>query len=81
MNEHDYILSLFNKRCIRCGRKTKIVHEISPRILGKKSMERENRVPLCNECHINWAHRIGSVKSGEILRELRERKLKLWQKN
>lgn len=42
-------------------------------------MELDNRVPLCNECH-DWAHNLGSIKSGEVLRELRERKLGLWKK-
>jgi len=79
LNEHDYVLFLFNGRCIRCGRKTRVVHEISPRILGKRSMEIENRVPLCNKCH-DWAHDLGSIKSGEILREKRDRKLGLWKK-
>lgn len=42
-------------------------------------MELDNRVPLCNKCH-DWAHNLGSIKSGEVLRELRKRKLGLWKK-
>jgi 5-methylcytosine-specific restriction endonuclease McrA len=79
MKSENEILKKFNYRCIRCGRKTLVIHEISPRILGKDSMREENRVPLCNKCH-DWAHSLGSIKSGIVLRKLRDRKLSLWQK-
>lgn len=72
----DFILRIFDYRCVICGAPTKEVHEIKPISHGKKSLAGRNRVPLCGFGSINnhhdWAHRIGTNKSIPILLEKRE---------
>jgi 5-methylcytosine-specific restriction endonuclease McrA len=68
---HDLILWLFDYRCINCTRPTRAVHEIIPRSHGKNSMMIKNRVPLCHECHIPWAHGKGTNNSIPILQRKR----------
>ena len=47
----DKILHIFKGRCVVCGRKTVVVHEIVPRSHGESSLAAENRVPLCGIDH------------------------------
>jgi len=68
------ILQIFGGRCIRCGRKTIDVHEIVPKSHGRKYLAAENRVPLCNECHMVWSHGNTTV-SIPILTERRKKVL------
>ena len=65
------ILWLFDNRCIRCGGKTNIIHEIVPISHGKTSLRWKNRVPLCVTCH-DWAHLSGTNKTIPILKEKRK---------
>jgi len=51
----DQILKIFGGRCIRCGRRTVVVHEIVPKSHGDEYLAADNRVPLCSPCH-EWAH-------------------------
>lgn len=69
---HDLILWLFDGRCVMCTRPTRTVHEIVPRSHGKMSMIIKNRVPLCNECHHEWAHGKGTRNSIPILEQKRK---------
>jgi len=65
---------LFYRRCVVCGKRTRIVHEIIPRSNGKISLQLSNMVTLCSDHH-NWAHNVGSKVSAPILKEARERVL------
>lgn len=47
----DKILFIFKGRCVVCGRKTVVVHEIVPRSHGESSLAAENRVPVCGQHH------------------------------
>jgi 5-methylcytosine-specific restriction endonuclease McrA len=47
----DKILFIFKGRCVVCGRRTIVVHEIVPRSHGESSLAAENRVPLCGTDH------------------------------
>lgn len=67
---HDLYLNIFDYRCIMCGRRTKIVHEIVPISHGKHCLIGINRVPLCPEHH-TWAHE-STRKSIPILIEKRK---------
>ena len=64
--DHQFILWLFDSHCIRCGKPTGQIHEITPISHGKNTLQWKNRVTLCPECH-NWAHDIGTNKSIPIL--------------
>ena len=64
----DVILSLFEYRCLRCRRSCTTVHEIVPRSHGSNSLDPSNRVPLCDECHHNWAHRNTRASIPELQR-------------
>ena len=70
----DQILQIFGGRCIRCGKRTVVVHEIVPKSHGKEYLAAENRVPLCNECHIVWSHGNTTI-SIPILTERRKKAL------
>lgn len=74
--DRDVIFSIFGYRCVRCGKPTKVIHEIIPISHGKASLVIENRIPLCdyptpNSCH-EWAHRVGTRVSIPILQKIRE---------
>jgi len=68
------LIKEFHFRCGRCQRKTALsVHEIIPRgAIGKKALERSNRIPLCFDCH-RWAHEVGSNCSIPVLMSYRSR--------
>lgn len=75
--DRDFILWLFDGRCIRCGRPTNVIHEIIPISHGNSALHWRNRVPLCdypdhNSCH-NWAHNVGTDNSIPELQELRRK--------
>ena len=54
------VLEKYNNRCILCGRKTNILHEIVPKSQLPKDWKRDgNRVPLCPRCH-NKIHTDGA---------------------
>lgn len=69
----DQILQIFGGRCVRCGRRTVIVHEIVPKSHGKEYLAAENRIPVCSDCH-EWAHSNTEV-SIPILTERRKKVL------
>ena len=74
-NSTQSILEKFRYKCVRCRRPTKTVHEIVPKSLRPNDWwEEENRVPLCRACH-DWAHRVGTSNSANILRQLRDQRL------
>lgn len=53
----DVILHIFEYRCLRCRKPATTVHEIVPKSHGRfDAMKPSNRVPLCDDCHHNWAH-------------------------
>jgi 5-methylcytosine-specific restriction endonuclease McrA len=64
----------FHFRCARCQRKVPLsVHEIIPRgAIGKRALERGNRIPLCSTCH-SWAHTVGTSCSIPVLMSYRSR--------
>lgn len=69
--DRDYILWLFDYRCVRCGKPTGVIHEIVPISHGNGTLHWKNRIPLCysiyeNSCH-SWAHDIGTNTSIPIL--------------
>lgn len=74
-DKEQYLINLFKGRCVKCQRDFSAIHECVPRSQGKSSMELDNRVPLCNNCH-DWAHRVGTKVSAPILLELRIKRLK-----
>lgn len=68
------ILEKFRNRCVRDRKSNPVVHEIIPRSRLLKWDVYGNQVPLCAECH-EWAHSIGTEKSGKILRKFRDLRL------
>lgn len=80
-NEEEYnLLKLFKFRCVRCQREFDTIHECVPRSQGKESMQIDNRVPICAECH-TWAHSSGTKVSAPILLDMREKRLKQYGNN
>lgn len=70
--DRDFILWLFDSRCVRCGNTRALhIHEIVPISNGKKTLHWKNRIPLCWLCH-SWAHDIGTKKSIPILQTKRK---------
>jgi len=69
--DRDFILWLYDSRCIRCGMPSGMVHEIVPISHGRESLFWKNRVVICPSCHA-WAHDIGTNKSIPILQEKRK---------
>lgn len=68
------LLEIFKHRCVKCQRPFDTIHECVPRSQGKSSMDFDNRVPICTDCH-DWAHRVGTKVSALILLDLREKRL------
>jgi 5-methylcytosine-specific restriction endonuclease McrA len=65
------IFAEFNGRCAKCGLPAVTLHEIIPKSkLPKTWNTPENRIPLCNEHHIE-AHAKGTKASRAELRSLR----------
>lgn len=69
--DREFILWLFDSRCVRCGLPTGVIHEVIPISHGKSSLVWRNRVPVCTACH-EWAHAIGTNKSIPILQAKRK---------
>lgn len=78
--EEQNLLEQFKYRCVKCQRNFDTIHECKPRSQGKESMQIDNRVPICAECH-DWAHRVGTLKSAPILSEFRELRLRQYGNN
>lgn len=73
-DEELAIFKEFNGRCVRCDRKSIVLHELMPKSKSPKEwMKKDNRCPLCAECH-NWAHKISCKLSAPILRKLMDDK-------
>ena len=69
------VLNLFSNRCIICGRKTFILHEIEPKSKRPKDWDTpENQVPLCQICH-RIVHTDGALNWKDKLLELRRKRL------
>ena len=54
MNDEEVkqkVREFFGFRCLLCFKPAWTVHEIIPRSAGKKALEFDNRVVLCNDCH------------------------------
>jgi 5-methylcytosine-specific restriction endonuclease McrA len=68
--DREPILWLFDSRCVNCGIRTNVIHEIKPVSHGKSSLHWKNRVTLCQRCH-SWAHDVGTNNSIPILQEKR----------
>lgn len=74
--DRDFLLWLFDGKCVKCGKPTNIIHEIKPISHGKASLNWKNRVTLCQNfegtgCH-DWAHSVGTRNSIPILQEKRK---------
>lgn len=69
-NDDEELYELFHGRCVRCNQRAVTIHEIIPRSHGKGTMEKENRIPICAECH-SWAHDIGTKTSIPVLQQYR----------
>lgn len=74
------IYRLFHGRCVHCGEKAGAIHEIEPRSVCFDAMDRDNRVPLCRNCH-DWAHLVGVRKSIPILQSDRQEALARYGSN
>ena len=69
------VLSLFQDRCIICGRTTSVLHEIEPKSKRPKDWDNpENQVPLCI-FHHDQVHRDGALSWKDRLIELRRKRL------
>jgi 5-methylcytosine-specific restriction endonuclease McrA len=68
--DRNFILWLFDSKCVWCGAPTNIIHEIIPISHGKLSLLVKNRVPLCVRCH-SLAHD-NTRKSIPILQDKRK---------
>ena len=70
--DREFILWLFDSKCVKCGRPTNIIHEIVPISHGKGALHWTNRVPVCMVCH-DWAHSVGTRTSIPILQDIRRK--------
>ena len=71
----DYVRMLYGYRCVRCGKRGAIVHEIVPR--SKRPDDwwaLENRVVLCAECH-EFIHQRGAMHFVDELKACQRRVL------
>lgn len=69
--DEQKIYGMFHGRCVRCNSKAVTIHEIIPRSHGNGTMDIENRVPVCADCH-SWAHDVGTKNSIPILQQYRK---------
>jgi len=72
--DRDFLLWLYDSKCIVCGTPTNVIHEIVPISHGKSALHPNNRVTLCQtgkNCH-GWAHDVGTRNSIPILQEKRK---------
>lgn len=69
------IFEEFHFKCIRCLEPAIVLHEDEPKSLRPKTWrEKENRSPLCKDCH-SWAHYRGTKISRPILKVLKKLRL------
>lgn len=67
----EQVLDAFKRRCIRCGRRAEVVHEIEVfRSGGERAYAFDNRAPLCNNCH-EWAHSGNTTEKRALLKQMR----------
>lgn len=69
--DRDYLLWLYDRKCIVCGVFTNVLHEVVPISHGKVALHPNNRVTLC-QTHHSWAHDVGTRNSIPILQEKRK---------
>jgi len=55
----NFIIWLFRERCVICGERYRVIHEINPRSSGEGSMDWKNRITLCDKCH-HTVHHLGT---------------------
>ena len=67
----------YHEKCIVCGRRSRIVHEIIPRSSGNIAINLDNMVVLCELCH-GYAHSVGSEVAEETLKLYQQRAIKRW---
>lgn len=65
------IFECFGYRCARCRKPATTLHEIVPKSKRPRDWdEKENRIPLCNECH-TLVHSKGAINFEKELLNLR----------
>jgi hypothetical protein len=57
--DREFILQLYDHKCIICGTPTNVIHEVIPISHGKIALHMNNRVTLCQNHH-DWAHATGT---------------------
>lgn len=80
-NSNEFILWLFNRRCIGlhepCHKYTTEIHEIVPRSAGMDSMDWRNRVTLCHFHHMQFHQEGASDELIQLLQECRKEYLEM----
>lgn len=57
----------YKERCVLCGSKSRIVHEIEPKSKRPEDWaEFSNLIILCAQCH-EWVHATGTSKCADVL--------------
>lgn len=69
--DRDFILWMYDGKCLICGKPSIVIHEVVPISHGRKALLPKNRIVLCN-VHHDWAHSIGTNNSIPILQEKRK---------
>lgn len=69
--DREFLLQLYDNKCIICGTPTNVIHEIIPVSHGKVALHINNRVTLCQKDH-DWSHSIGTRISIPILQQKRK---------
>ncbi len=70
----EIIITVFKGRCILCRRQTSVIHEIVPKSMRKDWDTLDNRVPLCNKCHLT-VHTNGAMNMSSFLETERDKVL------
>jgi 5-methylcytosine-specific restriction endonuclease McrA len=68
--DREFLLQLYDNKCIVCGTPTNVLHEIIPVSHGKVALHMNNRVTLCQVHHEN-AHAEGTRNSIPPLQAMR----------
>ena len=64
----EKVRSHYKERCVLCGSRSRIVHEIDPKSKRPEDWsEFSNMVILCAEHH-EWVHTVGTAKCADMLR-------------
>lgn len=69
------VLRIFDNKCAICEEPAGEVHEMVPRVRGKKSLTFRNRIAICNYHHDEEHHYGASPKRIETLKQCRARYL------